>query len=187
MRSSRWATRLKKRYMPSTKCDNRAKRNTVLFCGVALVWFLIDYASKRWADTVQPGVQLWTGIPGILDFRLVHNTGAAWGMFGGSTFALGVFAIVFCVLLIVVAALRRSKAQPAEMCGYAMVLAGGIGNALDRFTSGYVVDFIETTFIDFPVFNVADIGVTCGFALIVIFYILLNKDEAPVDPAKEEL
>ena len=45
------------------------------------------------------------------------------------------------------------------------MVAGGIGNALDRFTLGYVVDFIEPVFIDFPVFNVADIGVTCGFVL----------------------
>ena len=45
------------------------------------------------------------------------------------------------------------------------MVAGGLGNALDRFTLGYVVDFIEPVFIDFPVFNVADIGVTCGFAI----------------------
>lgn len=172
--------------MPSTTTENRAKRNTVLFCGVALAWFLLDYFTKRWADTANPGALLWSGIPGVLDFRLVHNTGAAWGMFGGSTFALGVFAVVFSAALIVVALFRRSKANPAEMIGYAMVLAGGIGNALDRFASSYVVDFIEATFIDFPVFNIADIGVTCGFVLIVLFYILLNKDEDPANTAEEE-
>ncbi|MDO4532369.1 MAG: signal peptidase II [Coriobacteriia bacterium] len=172
--------------MPATNSENRAKRNTVLFCGVALAWFLLDYLTKRWADTANPGALLWSGIPGVLDFRLVHNTGAAWGMFGGSTFALGIFAIAFCIALIVLAMYRRGKAHPAEMFGYAMVLAGGLGNALDRFASSYVVDFIETTFIDFPVFNVADIGVTCGFALIVLFYILLDKDETPTDSATKE-
>ena len=162
--------------MPLQDTQNRAKRNTALFCGVALGWFIIDYLTKRWADAADPGSLLWSGIPGLFDFRLVHNTGAAWGVFGGSTFALGVFAILFCALLIVFALTRAKQANPFEMVGYAMVLAGGIGNAVDRFASAYVVDFIEATFIDFPVFNVADIGVTCGFAIVVIFYFFLSGD-----------
>lgn len=50
----------------------------------------------------------------------------------------------------------------------AIVAAGGIGNAIDRFMTGYVVDFICLDFIDFPVFNIADIGVTCGIVLLAI-------------------
>ena len=66
------------------------------------------------------------------------------------------------------------------------MVAGGIGNALDRFTLGYVVDFIETTFIDFPVFNVADIGVTCGFVLFVLGLLLSFKaSEAPSEGTGE--
>ncbi len=57
----------------------------------------------------------------------------------------------------------------------ALVVAGGLGNAIDRFTLGYVVDFIEPVFIDFPVFNVADIGVTCGFVLFVVAMILAYR------------
>lgn len=53
-----------------------------------------------------------------------------------------------------------------------LVAAGGIGNAIDRFALGYVVDFIQPLFIDFPVFNVADIGVTCGFVLLVLSLLL---------------
>lgn len=56
--------------------------------------------------------------------------------------------------------------------GLSLVVAGGIGNAIDRFTLGYVVDFIEPVFIDFPVFNVADIGVTCGVALFIASLII---------------
>jgi signal peptidase II len=151
----------------------RTVNAAVLGC-VAVAWLAFDYLTKHLFDNVPVGTQLWEGIPGLLDFRLVHNTGAAWGLFGDSTFALGAFAVVFCVALLVVAHLRRDEAHPVEMVGYGMVLAGGIGNAIDRFTAGYVVDFIEATFIDFPVFNVADIGVTCGFALIVLGYFLLD-------------
>ncbi len=52
-----------------------------------------------------------------------------------------------------------------EAVGIALIVAGGLGNALDRFTLGYVVDFIDTGVISFPTFNDADIGVTCGFVL----------------------
>ena len=55
--------------------------------------------------------------------------------------------------------------------------SGGLGNAIDRFSQLYVVDFIDFTFIDFPVFNVADIGVTCGFVLLVIGYLLATRKE----------
>ncbi|MDO4399961.1 MAG: signal peptidase II [Coriobacteriia bacterium] len=156
---------------------SKAKSNAVVFGGVAFVWLVLDYLTKQAANTAQVGDLLWSGIPGFIDFRLVHNTGAAWGMFGDSTFALGVFAIVFCAILLVIAHVRREHAGTLEMVGYGLVLAGGIGNAIDRFTNSYVVDFIETTFIQFPVFNVADIGVTCGFALIVISYFLLEGND----------
>ena len=154
--------------------QGNARINAVVFGGVAVAWLLLDYFTKRAFDAATVGEQLWSGIPGILDFRLVHNTGAAWGIFGGSTFALGIFAVVFCIVLLVVAHMRRTEAKPLEMAGYGLVLAGGIGNAIDRFMNGYVVDFIEATFIDFPVFNIADIGVTCGFAIIVLCYFLLG-------------
>ncbi len=71
-----------------------------------------------------------------------------------------------------------------EIVGVALVVAGGLGNALDRFTLGYVVDFIEPTFIDFPVFNVADIGVTCGFVIFLIGVVTLWRRE---DRAAAEL
>ena len=57
-----------------------------------------------------------------------------------------------------------------------MVVAGGIGNAIDRFLMGYVVDFICADFIDFPIFNVADIGVTCGFVLLFIGLMFFDED-----------
>ena len=59
-----------------------------------------------------------------------------------------------------------------ETIGMALVFAGGIGNAIDRFAQGYVVDFIHFVFIDFPVFNIADIGVTCGMVLFLVSFIL---------------
>ena len=59
-----------------------------------------------------------------------------------------------------------------------LVVAGGIGNAIDRFTLGFVVDFIEPTFIDFPIFNIADIGVTCGIILFIVSLLIHERTEA---------
>lgn len=160
--------------MAAQRDNKRILRNASVLGAVALAWLAIDALSKHWADQGQVGELIGAGIPGIFDFRLIHNTGAAWGMLDDSTFALGIFAVIFCALLLLLAHLRREKASVMEMVGFGMVLAGGIGNAIDRFANGYVVDFIETTFIDFPVFNVADIGVTCGFVILGIAYFFLD-------------
>lgn len=160
--------------MAETAGGNTATRNAAIFGGVAVAWFALDYLTKAWASSAEVGAFIAEGVPGVFEFRLVHNTGAAWGVFGGSSFALGIFAVVFCVLLLAVVALRARKAPVPEMVGYALVFAGGLGNALDRFVNGYVIDFICATFIDFPVFNVADIGVTCGFVLIIVFFFLMG-------------
>ena len=65
-----------------------------------------------------------------------------------------------------------------DMKGHDILLvAGGLGNAFDRFALGYVVDFIEPVFIDFPVFNVADVGVTCGFVLFLVGVIVSWRHE----------
>jgi signal peptidase II len=163
--------------MANASGNRNILRNAVVFGGVALVWLVLDRLTKIWADAGTVGQLLGDGVPGLFDFRLVHNTGAAWGIFDNATFALGLFAVVFSVVLVGVAHVRRETASVLEMAGYGLVLAGGIGNAIDRFMGGYVVDFIEATFIDFPVFNVADIGVTCGFALVIIAYLFLDKPE----------
>ena len=74
-------------------------------------------------------------------------------------------SLLVCAALTAYLVVAARRANLVEVVGIALVVAGGLGNALDRFTLGYVVDFIDTTFIEFPTFNVADIGVTCGFVL----------------------
>ena len=71
-----------------------------------------------------------------------------------------------------------------EMVGLGLLVAGGIGNFIDRLVYGYVVDFITPTFINFPTFNIADIGVTCGIVLAAIGYLYQLKNAKP--PLKDE-
>ena len=100
-------------------------------------------------------------------------------MFGDSTFALGVVSVIVCIAVVLVFLFYEwafgHRATALETCALSLIAAGGIGNAIDRFVNGFVVDFIDLTFMDFPVFNIADIGVTCGFVLLVIGYLLATR------------
>ena len=157
---------------------SRRVRNAVVFAVIAAVWIVLDFAVKRFFDgTFSTGGVIAGPFAGLFQFRLVHNTGAAWGMFGDSTFALGVLSLVVCALLLVYLFVLSPHATVVQTMGLALVFAGGIGNAIDRFAQGYVVDFIEFSFIDFPVFNIADIGVTCGFVIFLFALVLQWRRE----------
>lgn len=165
------------------------KTAIVLFCAIAVVWLLLDRISKIACDSYGVGQVIYPNVIGLFEFRLAHNTGAAWSIFSDSTFILGVFSILVCIALAVyLFAVRKCKAHLLEIIGLALVFAGGLGNAFDRFAYGYVVDFIHTTFMNFPIFNVADIGVTCGIALFFIGSLLYlpNIDEKD-DESGEQL
>lgn len=161
---TRWkATSL--REDPKSKARSR---DAIAFACVSICWLALDLLAKRIVDVADPDTILWEGIPGFLDFTLVHNTGGAWGLFSGIPWALGVFSLIVCALCALYVFVIAPGQSMVGVIGLALVFAGGIGNAIDRFQMGYVVDFIQALFIDFPVFNIADIGVTCGFALFLV-------------------
>ncbi len=154
------------------KQRNRSKRirNVCIVVIMGALWLALDIATKRFFGAYEPGETIGQPICDLFQFHLVHNSGAAWGIFHDMTFVLGIFAIIVCILLLIFLFVFYPNSSAGVAFGLALVVAGGIGNALDRFIHGYVIDFIDPIFIDFPVFNVADIGVTCG---IVIFLIAL--------------
>jgi signal peptidase II len=160
-----------------------ARLRRIVFACLFIAWIVIDQTVKaQFADAVI-GRVLAGPFAGLFDFRLVHNTGGAWGIFSGSTVALGVFAVIVCVIAGGYALIKAKELNWLEVIGFALVVAGGIGNAIDRFTLGYVVDFINLDFMSFPVFNIADIGVTCGFVLIIaglVFDIVRDRKAAAV-------
>ncbi len=143
----------------------RGVRNAAVFFAVLAVWVLLDFATKKAANAYDVGQVLSEPVLGIFRLKLVHNTGMAWGMLSDSTFFLGITSVAVCLVLTTYLFATARRASLAQTIGIALVVAGGIGNAIDRFTQGYVVDFIDLVFMDFPVFNIADIGVTCGFVL----------------------
>ena len=115
-------------------------------------------------------------LPGIVQLTYVQNTGAAFSSFEGQQW---LFALIFIVFTLAVGYEFVKKSMPFtnfERWLIVCVYAGGLGNMIDRIRLGYVVDMIETTFMELPVFNVADIFITCGCILLVIRLIFVNKE-----------
>ena len=115
-------------------------------------------------------------IPGLLRLTYVRNFGAAFSSFQGQQW---LFALIFAVLTVLIFWEYRKKSLPFsnfERWCIAAIYGGGLGNMIDRVRLGYVVDMIETEFMVFPVFNVADCFITCGCIAMMVSLILFNKE-----------
>jgi signal peptidase II len=142
-----------------------------LFYGLILLFFLVDFFTKRWAEYKLDLGQTTNVIPDWLTWNLVHNKGASFGIFSGYTSALvgiGLMAILFIFYLY-----RKSETKSfVVQISFALVLGGAIGNIVDRILLGYVIDFIEFRW--WPaIFNIADIEIRVGTLL--LFYLFLTK------------
>lgn len=159
-------------------------KNAVLFFAVFAVWEILDRITKAYFDSALGLGQSAEAVPGLFCWTLVHNTGGAWGMLSDATFALGVFSLIVSLVLAIFAIRWNEGATWVETTALALVVAGGFGNAVDRFALGYVVDFINVSFIDFPVFNVADIGVTVGMVVFFVALLVRTLIEAKRKPVQ---
>lgn len=143
-----------------------AKRG--IFVAIVVLWLLLDQAAKLVLGQGEAGEVIYESKLGILNLVLVHNTGGAWGVFAGFPAALGVISLIVCALILVYLLTYGKGSSLLSYVSLALVFAGGAGNAVDRFWHGYVIDFFSTAFMDFPVFNIADIGVTVGVGLFIV-------------------
>ena len=136
--------------------------------------FAADRVTKILAGGIPPeGIPL---IPGVVRRRYAENTGAAFSMLSGHPWLLGVLS-----LLIIAGAflfLRKKNIPAPAMTGLMMMLGGAVGNMADRFATGFVPDMIETLFVNFPVFNVADSCLTVGCVLVMISLLCRPQDWA---------
>ena len=132
---------------------------------VVLGVIVCDQVSKRIIVATKPtGV---TVIPHILNFTYITNDGAAWGMLDDHRW---VFMLMSVIGIIAFSLYLFGKKQGHRWIdiGLAFVIGGGIGNMIDRVFLGEVVDFLETAFMDFPIFNVADSFVCVGAAILLV-------------------
>ncbi|NJL89067.1 MAG: lipoprotein signal peptidase [Coleofasciculaceae cyanobacterium SM2_1_6] len=107
-------------------------------------------------------------LPGIFHFTYVRNTGAAFSLFanGGGWWLRWLSLVVSLGLM--AWAIWHPRLPRLEQWGYGFILGGAIGNGVDRFLLGYVVDFLDFRLINFPVFNIADISINLGIICLLI-------------------
>ena len=160
----------------------RLKQGCRLFW-VALVAFVLDRATKVWSLTLEGGAE---ALPGLLNFQPVRNYGAAFGVFAGRQALLSALVLLLCAAVLFLL-LRFARMPVSARVGLWLIFAGGLSNLYDRLRYGYVIDFLELGFIRFPVFNVADIGVTCGFVLALVgAYRYLEWRDGELEHAAQE-
>ena len=124
-------------------------------------------------------------LPDVLHLRYVENRGAAWGAMQGQ---MVFFYVVTAVMLVgMVLALYKNWVRGGFGRTVVLLLIGGtLGNFIDRVRLGYVVDMIYFALIDFPVFNVADIFLTCGCGALFVYLIFFDEKLQKAAKAKEE-
>ncbi len=113
-------------------------------------------------------------LPGILNITLVKNYGAVFGLAQGANSILAVVTLIICVAMLATIIAFIKKGKDVSYFLY-LILAGGIGNIIDRFFRGYVVDFIDTPFI--ATFNIADALIVIGAFGFAIEYIVKSSKE----------
>ena len=149
----------------------------IWICAVVLAVFL-DQATKWIAVIFLEGNPSVRFIDWFMQFTYVENTGAAWGIFG-SPDQRWIFMTLSSVAILAIMLYIFIMKPKNKLLRYslALIVAGGIGNMIDRILLGYVVDFLEFTFIDFPVFNVADSFVCIGAAMLILYMIIETVKE----------
>lgn len=118
-------------------------------------------------------------IKDVLHFSYLSNDGMAFGMFPDNKALL----ITLCLVILAIIGFVIYKTKPEKMpekISYGMIIGGAVGNLVDRIMHGFVIDFIDVRFIDYPTFNVADCFVVIGAILLCVCVIFFDKKEDEV-------
>lgn len=143
----------------------------------------VDQGIKFWATMVLEPVESIPLIPGVVELRYVLNEGAAFSMLSGKQGFLITFTGIALLALLIYLLVKR-PARRLEYISWLLVLAGGIGNLIDRVLNQVVVDYINLLFMDFAVFNFADILVCVGIGLLL--FDLVREEFAKKKPINED-
>lgn len=164
----------------------------MLYAIIAAIILIGDQWLKYW---VTVNITLSTGeaalIPGVVKLVNIHNSGAAFGFLSDAAYARWLFlgiAALFIIVIVVVLAKHLFKSRFANWCAV-MALAGAVGNCIDRALYGYVVDMFKVEFMDFAVFNVADVFlvVAClAFVIYLIVDLFRGKDDDDDDDEDDD-
>lgn len=159
---------------PSPDRLHRKQRLAAVSLLVGAVGAVLDQFSKALMVHWLPLGQVEPVLPGLLQWRRVENTGAAFSLFHGGVVWLGLISLLVSLGL-VLWLLNRPPRQRLNAVAYGLVLAGALGNGLDRWFRGAVVDWIELVPVTFPVFNLADVAINVAVALLLLDAFLQSR------------
>ena len=139
-----------------------------LFLIIVLV--VLDQGFKYLATKLLVDIVPVTLVPNVIGFNYVHNYGAGFSILSGKVSFLIVFTAIALAFIAFMIFAKKFDTKVDEFC-FTLILAGGIGNLIDRVVNGYVVDYLEFLFMEFPVFNFADILICIGVGLFAVYTI----------------
>ena len=154
-----------------------------------VLMLVIDLLSKLYFQNYfEAGGQDFVLIEKILGVTYTINTGAAFGIFGDNTVMLCIFTVLFLLIFSFIDFYYKSS-NGWYVAGFSLILGGALGNFYDRIFLGGVRDFIELKFIDFPIFNFADVFLTVGvicYIIYLVFYEYSKPKKEMVDITEDE-
>ncbi len=141
-------------------------------CSIMIVLIVaFDRITKYFATRFLSDGMAEEFIPGVVQLRYARNTGIAFSMFSGGRWLFIVLTAAVCVGVLIYMFTNRCSGLWIYW-SLGVIVAGGIGNLIDRICYGYVVDFIEPVFVDLAIFNIEDCAVTCGAAVLIIYLVI---------------
>lgn len=154
-------------------------KKKIILAVVSISIIMLDQISKL--IMIDKNINIF---PQLLSFSYTQNTGVAFGLISNNIIFVIIFNIVILGIIIKFLKENNESIDYTVLVSLILILSGGIGNLIDRILRGYVVDFIKFDFINFPIFNVADISITLGIFILVIVIVkqmILNKNEKQIN------
>tara|TARA_B100000902_G_scaffold141930_1_gene139627 strand:- start:190 stop:648 length:459 start_codon:yes stop_codon:yes gene_type:complete len=148
------------------------KNNRLYFILLSIFIIISDQVTK---NIINLNYKSFTNNDFVLfRFDYVKNYGAAFNLLNGNRIFLSILSTSISIILLYFI-LNNKKKSNIELLSYSFILGGTIGNGIDRIIKGYVIDFINLNFINFPVFNIADISINIGLLFIIYGFIKYNR------------
>ena len=145
-------------------------KNNIYYITVISISCILDQFSKVYINLNQNKLLNKDFL--LFKIELIRNYGAAFNIFTGSRLFLTFVSVISAIILTYF--IFISESNQINKNGLSFILAGTIGNGIDRIFNGYVIDFIKIKFIEFPIFNIADLAINIGVLFLIISY-LKNK------------
>lgn len=150
----------------------------IMDAAIIILLIVFDQFTKHLSVKYLKDLPALSLIDGVLELDYLENHGVAFGMLQGKQFLILLVSMI-CMAAILFMMLKMPKGRNFTILHiiFSCIIAGGIGNMIDRFAYGYVVDFISFVLINYPIFNVADCYVVCGVIAMAIVFLFVLKEE----------